>query len=191
MGTTRPIRLLVICTANTCRSPMAAALLTAELATSGVGALVASAGTEGPAGRAASATSVEVMEEVGIDITAHRSRVVDIAAIEHADLVLVMTRAHERAMAATSGQAAGRVFLLGEFALLVDAAESASGAEGSGLDRLLRMIASRPPTRPSQLGMASADEIDDPYGGSIDRYRLTRDRLAVEAGRIVAAIAPP
>ena len=139
MGSTRPIRLLVVCTANTCRSPMAAALLTAELATSGVGAFVASAGTEGPAGRSASAASVEVMEEVGIDLTAHRSRVIDVAALEHADLVLVMTRTHERAVAVRSGRDARRVFLLSEFALLVDAAETATGGDGSGLDRMLRM----------------------------------------------------
>ena len=73
MGTTRPIRLLVVCSANTCRSPMAAALLTAEFATSGVAALVASAGTEGPSGRPASAASIEVMGEVGLDISGHRS----------------------------------------------------------------------------------------------------------------------
>lgn len=167
---------------------MAAAFLTAELAAAGVSAVVASAGTDGPPGLPASAASIEVMEEVGIDLMGHRSRVIDVADIDQADLVLVMTRAHEQRVASRSGQAVGHIFGLGEFARLLDAAQPMAEAGPWELDRFLRTISSRS-SRPSRTGLAAADEIDDPYGGSTDRYRLTRDRVSHEAEVIAAAMA--
>ena len=86
----------------------------------------------------------------------------DVADFDRADLILVMTRAHERALAVRWNKAPGHVFVLGEFARLVDGAESVAGVEGSKLDRLLRTIASR---RPPATSLTAADEIDNPYGG--------------------------
>jgi protein-tyrosine-phosphatase len=173
---------------------MADAFLTTELATGGVDAVVTSAGTEGPAGRPASAESIEVMAEVGIDMTGHRSRVIDVAEIDGADLILTMTGAQERALGhdagVRSGRAPGQVFVLDELARWLDAAESVAGSDEMGFARMLRVATSgRHSDADRCSSLASDDEIDDPYGRSTDRYRQTRDRLAVASVTIARAIA--
>jgi protein-tyrosine-phosphatase/tRNA A37 threonylcarbamoyladenosine synthetase subunit TsaC/SUA5/YrdC len=97
------LRVLVVCTGNTCRSPLAAALLECELAAAwGVppadlqelGWTVASAGTFGMPGAPASEHSVAAAAELGLDLGAHRSRHLEELAALPWDLVLAMGRSH-------------------------------------------------------------------------------------------------
>lgn len=67
-------RLLCVCTGNTCRSPMLAALLQTALARAGVSAVVESAGTGAFDGDPASQGALAAMARRGIDIGTHRSR---------------------------------------------------------------------------------------------------------------------
>jgi len=84
---------LVVCTGNSCRSPMAAGMLSRML--SGERVLVGSAGTDAPEGAPATKYAVEVAAEMGADITAHRAQQLLPEMIEAADLILVMERYHE------------------------------------------------------------------------------------------------
>ena len=69
--------ILVICTANICRSPVAAALLRDRLRRRGLSDWrVESAGTWAVVARGASRYSVDLMGRYGHDITGHRSRMV-------------------------------------------------------------------------------------------------------------------
>jgi protein-tyrosine-phosphatase len=110
--------ILVVCTGNLCRSPMAAALLQARLEQDEQREdwLVISAGTWAPDGRPASAHAIAEMMERGLDIAAHRSKNVDEAALGHADLVLVMTRNHAEALSVVFPQQTGKVYLLSSMA---------------------------------------------------------------------------
>lgn len=88
--------LLCVCTGNTCRSPMAAALLRRELDKAGRPDIrVESAGLAAD-GSPATPQAVAVMAEWGVDISAHRSRPVTAELLQNADRVLVMTPAHQR-----------------------------------------------------------------------------------------------
>lgn len=92
--------ILCICTGNTCRSPMAAALLCRELEQRGrEDVRVESAGLAAD-GSPATPQAVAVMREWGIDITAHRSRPVTAELLAQADRVVVMTPAHRQALLA-------------------------------------------------------------------------------------------
>jgi protein-tyrosine-phosphatase len=105
---------LVVCTANQCRSPMAQALVRARAARLGqqTKVEVRSAGTW--AGRQASASehAVAVMAERGLDISGHAAEEIDAEALAWADLVLVMTAGHREAIASEFPDAARKVRLV-------------------------------------------------------------------------------
>ena len=108
--------ILVACTGNLCRSPMAAGLLRARLEEDGERSdwRVRSAGTWASEGRPASAYAVAEMDERGIDIHSHHSCSVNAELMEAADLVLVMTRNHAEALSVAFPDQAHKVHLLSE-----------------------------------------------------------------------------
>lgn len=68
------MNIVFVCTGNTCRSPMAAALATRLFADSGITDVnVYSAGVMAVAGAKASAGSLKAMNDFGIDLSNHRS----------------------------------------------------------------------------------------------------------------------
>jgi protein-tyrosine-phosphatase len=110
--------ILVVCTANQCRSPMAEGLLRARLAAAGCAdrVQVSSAGTWALAGRPPTALAVETMAARGIDITATRAREVDAGLVGAADLILTMTGGHLEALEADYPEARGKVCLMSSLA---------------------------------------------------------------------------
>lgn len=89
-------KVLFICTGNTCRSPMAAALFNALAAEKNIGAAAASAGLSAFTGDTANDNSVKAMAELGIDISAHRARRFDIRMAEEYDLIAVMSQEQKK-----------------------------------------------------------------------------------------------
>ena len=81
-------RVLVVCCGNTCRSPMAAALLQRLL---GGAVKVQSAGIDSGEGIPPTKDAVSVMRELGVDISGHRSRDIANLDLTEFDLVLAMT----------------------------------------------------------------------------------------------------
>lgn len=82
--------IVFVCSGNTCRSPMAAALAARRLAAAGSKATVSSAGVNAVSGRVASHHATVVMGEMGLSLAAHRSRRVTGFDLYHADVVLTM-----------------------------------------------------------------------------------------------------
>jgi protein-tyrosine phosphatase len=91
-----------VCTGNTCRSPMAEALLRAALAKRGAGLghlRVASFGLAAAPGDPASTHSVKAMARIGLDIAGHRSRLLSQADLDRSAVVFAMTGSHLDALA--------------------------------------------------------------------------------------------
>ena len=76
--------------------------------------VVASAGTWARDGDEASANGRELMSSWGMDMTAHRSRIVHRELLSSADLILTMEKNHKEAIQAEFKETAGKVFLLSE-----------------------------------------------------------------------------
>jgi protein-tyrosine phosphatase len=93
-------RVLLVCTGNTCRSPMAAGALRQALGTDVERILVESAGTAAWEGQPATEPSVRVAANAGVDLSGHRSRRVTPAMVRGSDIVLVMERGHLAAVRA-------------------------------------------------------------------------------------------
>ena len=110
--------ILFVCTGNLCRSPMAEGMLRHRMAEEGLDSRyeVASAGTWGVQGSAASENAVAVMAERGIDIAEHRARTVSAPDVAAADLILVMSREHQHVLENTWPQYQWKVHRLSEMA---------------------------------------------------------------------------
>ena len=87
--------LLFVCTGNTCRSPMAAAIARAELERRGwTHVAVQSAGAAALSGQPASELTIRVLAQQGIDLTDHVTKPLTPELVQQADLILVMSSSH-------------------------------------------------------------------------------------------------
>lgn len=89
------MRILFVCTGNTCRSPLAEAIarnILTERERDDV--IVESAGTQAWEGASASDAALLVGVERNLDLSEHRSRPLTPAMVQASDLILVMSPAH-------------------------------------------------------------------------------------------------
>lgn len=130
------MHILVVCTGNTCRSPLAEALLRSALGDRGS---VSSAGTGAWEGAPASEGAYLVGLENGLDLSGHRAQMLTRELVASADLILTMSRHHAARVADLGG--AGRVHLLGEFAGRTGPAAEVSDPFGGDLDEFRETFA--------------------------------------------------
>jgi len=107
------LSILVVCTGNSCRSPLAAAILSQICAELPV--VVSSAGIAAPVGNPATQFAIAVGKEMGVDLTSHRARQLDRKMVETADLILVMEQGQRRVILEQVPGAAEKVRLLGGY----------------------------------------------------------------------------
>jgi protein-tyrosine phosphatase len=115
------LMILIVCTGNTCRSPMAEVIgrrllaekigcVEADIEEHGV--MITSAGIAAMAGGKASSQGIEVMEKMGLNLGAHSAQPVSEQMVRHADLILTMARGHREALLAQWPDAASRTEVL-------------------------------------------------------------------------------
>jgi protein-tyrosine phosphatase len=204
-----PFSILVVCTGNICRSPVAEQLLRARFAATGLDVTVQSAGTDAVTGASMTPEAAELSMTYGGAPARHRARQLTESLVADADLVLTATRDHRHAVATLHPRAARYTYTLTQFARLVadlpptgpgvasrnpfesSAVDDADVTADAGSDLLHRRLtallgevaANRgfapPPARPE------ADDIEDPYRQSAEAY----DRVGVLVDSSVHTIA--
>lgn len=126
------LNVLFVCTGNTCRSPMASAICNQIAKEKKLDIRASSAGLAAFPGDAASENALKALSEIGIDLSAHRSRPVNPYLLDESDLIIGMSPRHIDVLA--------------------------------------------PYTEKSKL-LCFPGGIPDPYGGDLEIYRATRDKI--------------
>ena len=107
------MNILFVCTGNTCRSPMAAALMNKIAIEQNLDVRIESAGLFAQEGHMASDNAIKAMISYGIDLTLHRTQPVTENLLKQCDLILTMTEAHKMVL---EPMAKGKVYTLIEYA---------------------------------------------------------------------------
>lgn len=110
--------ILFVCTANICRSPMAAAIMRQRIEQLGLAdqVQVISAGVWAEGGQRASSNAIITLRQRGIDLAEHRSQLLTPDLLREAAIILVMEESHRRSIFYAAPQHLAKVYLLTEMA---------------------------------------------------------------------------
>ncbi|MCU1442752.1 MAG: low molecular weight phosphatase family protein [Cryobacterium sp.] len=191
-----PFTILVVCTGNICRSPLAEQLLAARLGASGISATVASAGTRALVGYPMTAEAAALSVRYGGDPSAHAARQLTAEHVEDADLILAATRYHRGEVVTLSPKSSRSAFTLRQFARLVEPINEAPPAGGSDFESQPEASTQRAIFRrfvdhvAANRGVTSTvlrptdDDMQDPYR----RSRRVYERVGREIDAAVAIV---
>ncbi|MGZ5351948.1 MAG: arsenate reductase/protein-tyrosine-phosphatase family protein [Actinomycetota bacterium] len=182
--------ILVVCTGNVCRSPVAEGLLRAALERRfGERApVVASAGTAGWEGAGAQPGSVRAAAELGVDISGHHARLLLGPDLEEASLVLAMAAEHRESVLEILPRAAERAFTLKELVRLLEALPPVGDDADPATTIVARLEQAGELRRRGFPGNMLDEDIADPLGMHDVVYRAIAGELAEWIERLATGL---
>lgn len=175
------VRILFVCTANVCRSPLAEGLMTKH-AKRLASPIVASSASVDSVARIVHPIVVKLLAEQGIEPSHTESQPLDRSLVDGADLVLTMTAEHALAVAGRHREATHRVFMLDHFAHVAPYPDPGSDIAG-WLAALYQ--------QPRLYGVNhDAHDIEDPIGGDETTFRRIATQIDALTARVADLLAP-
>jgi len=165
------VTILFVCTGNTCRSPLAVAAWRALESAPDVKVL--SAGFAARSGSRAEPLAVAVARTWNVDLSSHRARQLD-ETLMQSDLICTMTASSAQMLRENFPDCAAKIRVLGEFIPMDKKAETDK-------DRLAQLLE----IAPCEL---QAQDINDPFGGSLENYQICGAQIQRAAGGLAAAL---
>jgi len=177
--------ILIVCTGNICRSPMAEGLLDHLLRQRRISSVsVESAGTAGWEGSKATREAIEAMRAQELDISGHAARRLQQQMIEGADLVVAMSGEHLEAAVEMAPGAADRSFTLKELVRLLDRFPGHKDLDRAD-ERLREAVRWAAAARATSAERGPQDDVPDPLGLSVESFRATAWELGGLCERLV------
>lgn len=184
-------RILFVCTGNTCRSPMAEALLRHLAESQGRELEVRSAGVSTVDGMPISANALTVLRNRNIS-SRNGSKALDGGTVVWADLILTMTTGHKRNLLQRFPQAVDKTFTLKEFvgsdeSVLADIAElEGLYTEWQMKQALGQQLTSGERSRLLELEKRIPSfDIADPFGGPVAMYERSAREIEVALRKLL------
>lgn len=177
--------ILVICTGNICRSPIAEGLLRDALRRrfGEMAPEVSSAGTIGVEGSGAMPESVLAAEELGIDIGGHVARRLTARMVNGSDLLICMASDHRDRLAAGPDRH-DRAFTMKELVRLLETLPPpAPDAGPEGMSE--RITAANQARLQGAVPASRDDDVADPLGQPLEAYRSTAWEIETWIERLV------
>ena len=177
---------LVVCTANYCRSPMAEQLLSAEIDRLSLPWVASSAGTRGYEQSPMHPFAEQALLDLGCSPRAFASRPVTMPIIKNANLILTASRDHRAEVVRREPKAVRRTFTLRQFARLCsfvpDLSNEAGGDRGARLLEEAHLARSQAP-----VASGAQDDLTDPMGGPLSAFR---DSAAIIRNAVADIVRP-
>ena len=169
---TNTINILIVCTGNICRSPMAEKLLQARLSAAGIPTIVTSAGTRAVVDHPMTDEAAFLATRYGAEPTLHAAQQLTAENIAAADLVLTATREHRGEVISLHPRANRYAYTLNQFARLVAPVVEPSLVEPVETPTITNFLAEIAATKGLALPPAhpNDDDIEDPYRRSAATY---------------------
>jgi len=167
------LRVLLVCTGNICRSPIAHGFLVERSARLLGGAFrVRSAGTHAYAGSPPTDEAVAAAAERGVAIAAHRSARFDLELGSWADLVVTMTAEQRDDVVEGAPELVSKTFTLKELVALLGALPPVT--EPPSRDGMVTRVEQADQLRREGTAPGPVDEdVADPLGLGVEAYRAT------------------
>jgi low molecular weight protein-tyrosine phosphatase len=183
--------ILLVCTGNICRSPMAEGFLRRELEQRAIeGIRVESSGLSGWEGSPATSEGVEALAEYGLDISEHKARRLTRDMAERADLVVAMSAEHREGVARLVPSAASRTFTIKELVYLLESFPI-QAVQGSAAQQLRASVKAATDLREEAPELELLDEdIADPLGLGIESFRAAAWELESLSRRLADGLFP-
>ena len=187
---TEQSRVLFVCTANQCRSPLGEALLRVQLQARAPDVVVdvSSAGVSATAGTTATSPTIDAASTLRVDLSAHRSVRLVAAQVRAANLVICMERRHVQEAVLLDPSAFTRSFTLKEL-VRRGRAVGRRGYREPLADWTARVSAGRRPI--DLLGASRDDDIDDPTTNPMVAHQSTALEIDDLLGTVVELVWNP